>query len=149
MTRAKHKPSGYLNRRIDRDGPFPPPFALDGYAKREWDRVLQVAPWLTEADAHAIADRCLCAQRLLEAEEDVRQRGTTVRTRNGKTRNNSVAIARSYRSALQKFDEQLGLTPTGREKLSDVVFEPVRGSKDDPLERALCGDGPYARRSPQ
>jgi P27 family predicted phage terminase small subunit len=137
MTRAKHKPTGYLNRRIPRGGPFSPPFALDGYAKREWYRILQVAPWLTEADAHAIADRCLCAERVMTAEEDIRRRGPIIRSRNDMVKNQSLSVVRQYRASLQKFDESLGLTPTGRERLSDVVFLPVRGSKDDPLERAL------------
>jgi P27 family predicted phage terminase small subunit len=142
MTKPKRKTPYFLSKRKLHAGPFPPPFALHGYALKEWERVLSVAPWLRESDASVIADRCVCTARLLEAEEDVQQRGTTVRTRNGRTKNQNVVIARTYRTALQKYDQQLGLTPSGREALRDITLEPIPGSADDPLERALCGDLP-------
>lgn len=151
MTRPKHKPRPYyLPKRKLHVGPFESPIHLDGFALSEWKRILQVAPWLTESDAAAIADRCLCAQRLMQAEDDIRLRGHICRTRNGKVKNQSVAIARDYRTKVMKYDEQLGLTPASRDKLSDAIRSTEQEATDR-LEQLLCGEGPppFARAKPQ
>lgn len=125
-------------------GPFEPPFPLDGIALQEWERITTVAYWLRESESAAIADRCLCFQRLLECEQDIRDRGQVVRTRNGKVANPSIRIGRNYRLALQKYDAELGLTASSRTRVSEdgppMGNMPTQPSKPmDPLERALCG----------
>lgn len=120
--------------------PFEPPFQLDGFALQEWDRILGVAYWLRESDSVAIADRCLCLQRCLEAEEDIRQRGHVVLTRNGRVQNPSIRIARSYRISIQRHDAELGLTASSRGRIVTAVGLPSSGGWDDVLERKLCGD---------
>ena len=119
-------------------GPFVPAFPIDGIALQEFNRITAEAYWLRETEAVVITDRCLCFQRLLEAEEDIRQRGHVVRTRNGMTLNASIRVARAYRTALMRYDAELGLTPSARTRLADPPLPPL-GSIDDPLERALCG----------
>ena len=121
-------------------GEFAPPFPLDGIALREWKRIIAEAGWLQRSQAVAIADRCICFQRMLEAEEDVRQRGIIVRTRNGKVKNPSVQIARGYRISLQRHDEVLGLTPAGQMRVDTMpsLFSPTN-HEEDPIERKISG----------
>lgn len=128
-------------------GPFPPPFPLDGVARGEWTRIVAMAYWLRPTDSVAIADRCLCFQRMLEAEQDIRDRGSIVRTRNGKVANPSIRIARSYRISVQRHDAELGLTASSRGRLEgDVPPSRPPGQEAtaqmDPIERALCGKLP-------
>lgn len=129
-------------------GPFPPPFPLDGIARSEWTRITGLAYWLRSTDAVAIADRCLCFQRVLEAEQDVRDRGTIVRTRNGKVANPSIRIARAYRISMQRYDAELGLTASSRGRVEGDVppLNPDAAKaaevQMDPIERALCGKLP-------
>jgi P27 family predicted phage terminase small subunit len=127
-------------------GPFDPPFPLDGIALREWERIIAAAYWLRETDSVAVADRCLCFQRLLEAEQDIRDRGTIVRTRNGKVTNPSIRIARAYRISIQRYDSELGLTASSRGRVDGDGSMPnppkQPGKPMDPLERALCGNLP-------
>jgi P27 family predicted phage terminase small subunit len=119
--------------------PFEPPFRLDGLAKREWERIVAKAYWLRETESLAIADRCLCFERMLEAEQDIRQRGTIIRTRNGKVANPSIRIARSYRLSIQRYDAELGLTASSRARVDEdglqrrLPIDPI-----DPIERKLC-----------
>ena len=146
MTTRRKKPAplftagGKIGRRKILAAPFSLPFPLDGLALQEWERIIHSAYWLKESESVAIADRCLCVQRVLECEEDIRQRGHVIKTRNGMVLNPSIRTARSYRISLQRHDETLGLTASSRGRLVEPVptFEP--GSMNDPLERALCGD---------
>lgn len=130
-------------------GAFDPPFPLDGIARTEWDRVLSVAFWLRETDSAAIADRCLCFQRMLESEQDIRVRGLIVEgDKKSKVANPSIRIARSYRLALQRYDSELGLTASSRGRVEGDSFpptSPIPGKPSepiDPLEWALCANRP-------
>jgi P27 family predicted phage terminase small subunit len=123
-------------------GPFDPPFPLDGIALQEWERIIAAAYWLRETDAVAVADRCLCFQRMLECEQDVRDRGVLTRTRAGKVTNPSVRIARGYRTSIQRHDAELGLTASSRSRVSDDAQGPSSPGYVDPLERKLCGEEP-------
>lgn len=117
---------------------FEPPFPLDGMALREWNRLLAEVPWLRAAESVAIADRCLCFQRLLEAEQDIRDRGSVVRTRNGNVLNPSIRIARGYRISLQRYDSELGLTSSARTRIDPDGVSPA-GKQMDSIESKLCG----------
>ena len=125
-------------------GPFEPPFPLDGIALQEWERIVAEAFWLRETDASALADRCLCFQRLREAEEDIRKNGMATGKRGRRTANPSVRFSRQYRQAIQRYDEQLGLTASTRERLG--ASGPLRpNAGEDPIEAALCwSDGEQA-----
>ena len=119
-------------------GPFEAPFPLDGIALQEWERIVAEAFWLRETDASALADRCLCFQRLHEAEEDIRKLGMTTGKRGRRTANPSVRFARQYRQAIQRYDEQLGLTTSSRERLGAGAPLRPHAGQIDPLEAALC-----------
>src|SRR3954468_8589569 len=96
---------------------FEPPMKLTGLARREWNRLLASAFWLRETEAAAIADRCLCVQRVQEAETDIRKRGMIVRGSESDGPNPCVRIARAYRASLHRWDAELGLTPSSRASL--------------------------------
>jgi phage terminase small subunit len=67
----------------------------------------------------------------------VANRGTVVRTRNGKVANPSIRIGKSYRMALQRYDVELGLTSASRTRMGAAPSDPNKPL--DPLEAALCG----------
>jgi P27 family predicted phage terminase small subunit len=115
-----------------------PPFSLDQTARAEWDRIIAEAPWLTETDTGAVADRCVCFSRLLLAERDISNRGHVIQTRNGKVLNPSIRVARTYRAALMKHGSELGFTPSSRKRIPDLP----PGDGIDVLEMKLCGDWP-------
>jgi P27 family predicted phage terminase small subunit len=128
-------------------GPFESPFPLDGIARSEWNRIVAAAYWFRETDSAAIADRCLCFQRMLEAEQDIRDRGAIVRTRNGKVTNPSIRIARAYRLSIQRYDAELGLTASSRGRVDvdgavPMMPTQIQRRPIDPLEDALCGPIP-------
>jgi P27 family predicted phage terminase small subunit len=130
-------------------GAFEPPFPLDGIAQTEWDRILGAAFWLRETDSAAIADRCLCFQRMLESEQDIRERGLIVEgDKKSRVANPSIRIARAYRLSLQRYDSELGLTASSRSRVEGEGFNPpptTHGKPTepiDPLEWALCKNRP-------
>lgn len=142
----KHKPGAELPA-----GTFEPPFPLDGIALAEWNRIVAIAYWLRESDSVAVADRCLCFQRMLEAEQDIRDRGSIVRTRNGKVTNPSIRVSRAYRISIQRYDSELGLTASSRGRIDEgATAQPAGASAGvnapvtnmDPIEKALCGKLP-------
>jgi P27 family predicted phage terminase small subunit len=119
------------------DDNFEPPFRLQKVARKEWKRLRCIAFWLRASDAAALADRCLCFERLLEAEADVLKRGQLVPGRDDTmVQNPSVRSARGYRQALMRYDSALGLTPTARAGID--AGDP--GDGIDRLEALLCGD---------
>lgn len=89
--------------------------------------------------AAVIADRCLCAARLCEAENEVGKHGLTMQGARGEVANPAVRIARAYRVALQRWDSELGLLPSSRASIHLPEPSPCGMSV---LERALCGGGP-------
>jgi P27 family predicted phage terminase small subunit len=93
---------------------FEPPFSLDGLARAEWDRLMRVAFWLRETEAVAIGDRCLCFQRVMEAEEIVSREGMTIQGSRGEVTHPALRMARDYRAAMQRWDLELGLMPSSR-----------------------------------
>lgn len=129
---------------------FDPPFRLTGLALREWNRILGTAHWLRESESAALADRCLCHQRLQEAEAIIRKEGFTVQGARGETTHPAVRIAKAYRTSLQRYDVELGLTPSSRagmhlpepspEDMSALERALYGGRPMDPIERDLCRD---------
>lgn len=118
---------------VPADG-FEPPFALDPVARAEWDRIRGIAYWIRASDAMALADRCVCLQRLLECEDEIRRTGMTVRTEKGSFTAPAVRNAKTYRTSLQRYDAELGLTASSRTR---VGSEP--GREVDELEAKLYG----------
>jgi phage terminase small subunit len=125
-------------------GPFEPVSKLTGFALKEFNRILVEAPWIKAAHAKALTDRCLCVQRLLEAEQDISRRGMVLE--NGKDMNPMLRAVRLYRTALQRYDSELGLTPSSQERISSeaqgTLFDVPSSAgpkKIDSIESKLCG----------
>lgn len=128
---------------------FKPPIQLGKVGLKEWKRILSVAYWLRETEALAVADRCLCFERMVEAEDDIRKRGMQVRTKRGMVTNPSVRHSRTYRISLQRYDVELGLTTSSRTRVGEgsIGGAPIspQGSAPknlSPLEAALCAGRP-------
>jgi phage terminase small subunit len=90
-------------------GPFEPPCKLDDVARHEWDRVLAIAHWIRETDSVALADRCLCFQRVVECERQIQKMGLFVKTEDGEKSNPLIKIAHFYRASMAVWDRELGL----------------------------------------
>jgi phage terminase small subunit len=90
---------------------FGPPISLDPVAQSEWDRIMGFAFWLRESESVAIADRCVCWSRMLEAEDHVRRIGFTVISRGREISNPAIRIAKGYRDAMGRWDAELYLKP--------------------------------------
>lgn len=123
---------------------FQPPIELGAVGLKEWERILSVAYWLRETEALAVADRCLCYERMVEAESDIRKRGMQLRSKRGPVTNPSVRHSRSYRISLQRYDVELGLTTSSRTRVGEgAIGGPALGSapqvakKMSALEAAL------------
>jgi P27 family predicted phage terminase small subunit len=95
--------------------------------------------WLRETESAAIADRCLCFQRLQECEAQLRKEGLVIQGSRGEVTHPVLRIARAYRTAMQRYDAELGLTPASRAglQLSKTPFDGM-----DAIERALCSGLP-------
>jgi P27 family predicted phage terminase small subunit len=118
---------------------FDPPFTLSGVALREWNRVMSVAHWLRETESAAVADRCLCFQRLQECEAQLRKEGLVIQGSRGEVTHPVLRVARAYRAALQRYDAELGLTPSSR---AGLQLQQTPSDAMDPIERDLCGGLP-------
>lgn len=128
---------------------FQPPIELGEAGLKEWARILSVAYWLRETEALAVADRCLCFERLVQAENDIRKRGMQLRSKRGPVTNPSVRHARAYRISLQRYDVELGLTTSSRTRVGEGTLggAPIGNpghqlKKMSPLEAALCAGRP-------
>jgi P27 family predicted phage terminase small subunit len=127
---------------------FLPPVELGAIGLKEWERILSVAYWLRETEALAVADRCLCYERMVEAEADIRKRGMQLRSKRGPVTNPSVRHSRSYRISLQRYDVELGLTTSSRTRVGEgaiggMPITPSQPSKNmSPLEAALSARRP-------
>jgi P27 family predicted phage terminase small subunit len=115
-------------------GPFTSPLALEGDAKLEWDRILATTHWIRASEAGALADRCLCWQKLQAAEAEVGKTGFTVDTKEGVKLNPAVNAAKAYRQSLQRYDAELGLTSSSRTRVGSDAKREV-----DAIEAKLCG----------
>lgn len=95
--------------------------------------ILAEAGLVTEADAVALRDMCLCIARLEEAEAAIDEHGLTVPDgRGGVKRNPATMLAKEYRSALLQWARRFGLDPYSREGLDVAPAGPA-----DPLQALL------------
>lgn len=103
--------------------------------------VLAEAGLVTEADAVALQDMCLCIARLQEAERAVDEHGLTVPDgRGGVKRNPATLLAKEYRAALLQWARRFGLDPYSRDGL-DVAppgpVDPIQALLESPLQTVL------------
>lgn len=121
-------------------GPFDPPFELTGFARSEWDRLIAECYWLRASEAHALADRCLCALRLRDAEVDIEKRGANIRSQDADGNeseylNPNVSVAAKYRPLLMKYESEMCLTVASRQRAHGAE----QAKQMDSIESALCG----------
>ena len=94
---------------------------------------------LTEVDMAAFAGYCQAYARWKEAEEFITRHGTIVKTPSGYWQQvPQVSIAQTYLKIMNRFAEQVGLTPSSRSRI--VADTGGRDSRDE-MEALLGGDG--------
>jgi P27 family predicted phage terminase small subunit len=149
---ALKEAEGFLGHRPHNPGvdlpeeDFASPMPLPAAAKKEWDRITEIAYWLRPSDAACLADRCLCWARLQEAEKLVKQRGMFIETERGLRANPGINVAKGYRKDLKTYDAELGLTPSSRTRVGSGTGDKAGSGSSkgtaDAIERALCGQLP-------
>lgn len=115
---------------------FESPVKLSDEAMAEWKRIRETAPWIEASDAAALADRCVCWERMLRAQEEVNTTGLTVDTKEGVKLNPAVNALKVYRQALVRYDAELGLTSSSRSRVG--TSRSAEGGLD-PIEAAAIG----------
>jgi len=124
------------------------PADLEGAAAELWRSIvprLSKAGAVTPADVPALADMCLCWQRLQEAEEAIQREGLIIEGyRGSRVKHPAASLARSYRESFQKWATRFGLSPADRQRLpaepaprgpslQEIMSQAV-SSKSAPLE---------------
>jgi len=139
-------------RPLNKNEPNPPQIAsgcpewLSDKAKEEWARaapILERLGLLTELDRVAFAGYCQNYGKWVEAEEFLKEKGTTYgyskKDDDGKTiavyitQFPQVAIARKCMEQIIKLCAEFGMTPSSRGRMS----LPNEGEENDPLEELL------------
>ena len=119
------------------NGPPPCPRWLGRDAKREWRRVcreLAAMGLLARADMTALAGRCQEWARYVEMQHVLAEKGCTFETATGGFQARpEVAIADKALGRVNAIDQQLGLTPAARSRLS------TQEKPQDDLEAMLGG----------
>lgn len=86
-------------------------------------------------DQTALADYCLCVQRLAESEAAVTTKGVLIQGERGMVKNPALQLAREYRNSIRQWCAEFGLTPSSRGRMN--IQEP---ETEDDLEKLLSGD---------
>jgi P27 family predicted phage terminase small subunit len=74
---------------------------------------------MDKVDAVALADLCVCCERIDEAEADIAERGILVESRDrGMVKNPALQIARTYRQSAQRYFDMFGFAPSARGRLN-------------------------------
>lgn len=144
-TRLKELAGNPGKRPLNRGEPKPkagvptPPSHLDGTARREWKRISQqlaACRLLTAVDRTALALYCTAYSRWAEAEKQVREVGTVVRTKNGyPVLSPYLIVANKAMEQLTRLLAELGLSPAARTRIS--IAGP--SSENDSAEQEFFG----------
>jgi len=126
------------NRPVNKNEPkysfdIPKPIhTLNKYGKKEWERIctlLESTKLLTEADWTALSCYCQCFGRWVKAEENVKNKGMLIKTKNGNLVHNPyLDIANRCMKQMQFYLTEFGFTPSSRSKVGD--FPPGGKSKN-------------------
>lgn len=120
--------------------PLKMPKDLPDSAQKEWRRVVPTLFKLgivNHLDQMALADYCLCVHRLEQCEQEVTDKGVLIQSRDrGMVKNPALQLAREYRTSIQKWADQFGLTPSSRGRMNLPVEE-----EHDEFEEFLNGGG--------
>lgn len=118
--------------------PLEMPSDLTPAAQVEWKRVV---PGLVQRgvvngyDQTALADYCLCVQRLAECELQVSAMGLLIQGERGMVKNPALQLAREYRNSIRQWCSEFGLTPNSRGRMN----LPPEDDKNDPFKDFLDG----------
>jgi P27 family predicted phage terminase small subunit len=112
----------------------PSDVALDALASAEWKRVvpiLRICGLASQAERSALIALCQQWSRYLEAQTKIRDLGMIVKKPNGGLMTNPyLFVADRALSHCHKLWQELGLTPSGRARLSALTqVEPQQASK--------------------
>ena len=102
-------------------------------ATSEWKRVvpeLHRLGALARVDQSVIVDYCICHARVLQLESKLTQEGWTLEGERGPVKNPLTMVLNQYRSSLQRYKAELGLTPMARARLG-LKEEPVPDDDSD------------------
>ena len=116
-----------------------PPSYIGEYGAREWNRVgpiLIKLGLLTEADMQVFEAYCLNVQLMVDARNEIEEKGMLVTGARGKVRNPAIAAFSAASTAVRGFAAEFGLTPSARSRIK------LPTSDDNPLAGLMGDDGP-------
>lgn len=109
-----------------------PPRWLGKEARAEWKRItpeLERTGLLSQLDRAALITYCEAWQTLVEAQEEIHERGVLVQGyRGGVVKNPALQVARDSAQTIRGFCSEFGLTPSSRSRL---VVHPDLEDDDD------------------
>lgn len=117
-----------------------PPVYLTGYAREEWDRVIEdlyATGVYANVDQTMLAAYCMAFGRWIRAELDLEKmaaldpttHGVMIKTTNGNAiQNPLVGVASTARRDMQRLAAEFGLTPSSR-----TLLDAGKGRGEDPL----------------
>lgn len=112
---------------------------LGEFGAREWNRVgpiLLKLGLLTEADLQVFEAYCLNVQLMVDARNEIKDKGMLVTGARGKVRNPAIAAFSAASTAVRGFAAEFGLTPSARSRIK------MPASDVDPLQGLMAGDEP-------
>lgn len=112
------------------------PRGLTQEARKVWEEVAPAVLDLQTCDRAQLADYCTLVARLHYLERKIMKEGYLVNAYSSsknpvKKKNPLLQIAREYRSAMQRWASEFGLTPVSRQRLG---LEPAMPEDDDVLD---------------
>lgn len=114
-------------------------FGADKQAARdatsEWKRVvpeLHRLGALARLDESVLVDYCICHARVLQLERELTAGGWTTESERGTVKNQASVMLNQYRTSLQRYQSDLGLTPMARTRLG--LKEPPIPDDDSDLD---------------
>lgn len=143
MRGRKPKPEGMSTRRPRRNATLRPtlppcPKHLQGEARKEWYRTgrkLRGYGLMTEIDAGALALYCAAWQRWTEAEEQLANYGTVIKSPNGyPVQSPYLAIANRAMEQMAKLLVEFGMSPSSRSRVTVQIEPPEVERRPEPRE---------------
>lgn len=133
-------------READPPRRIPPcPAVLQGEGRREWKRMskkLFAAGLLTELDGSALLAYCLAYDRLLDAEEKLRQYGAVVKAPSGfLVHSPYLAIANRALEQMRSMLVEFGATPSSRSRVHAAGGAPAASSGSSEVDERYFGSG--------
>jgi P27 family predicted phage terminase small subunit len=110
-------------------GPLIKPAWLSKQDAKVWDELAPFARGVKSGDSAGFADLCVCVRRVRQLEKRLDREGMILKSKQTGTRKNPASqILREYRTAIQRWLPEYGLTPSSGTKIG--LLDPGQSAID-------------------